>query len=184
MRDRQAAMGEVEADRRHHREAELALPVDGIAAGERLAAALRQPRSCTSSASGTKSLQESLELGEHRRDVGGAIAGIVLLHQRVVGIEPERRRRAAPPPRAPARRRLRAPAGSRSSRSWRAGRATAARSACAPASGARRTPTGRQVMLVYCRRNSRDGGLSAPRSAPRCSAAAIQSAISGAVAWR
>ena len=39
---------------------------------------------------GDEVLEEGLEPIEHRRDVGGAVAGIVLLHHRVIGLEAER----------------------------------------------------------------------------------------------
>ena len=81
-------MGEVEADRRHHGEAELALAVDWIIAGESLERRFRQPLLLHIKRFRHEFLEEGLEIGEDRRDVGGTIAGIVLLHQRVIRVEP------------------------------------------------------------------------------------------------
>src|SRR5690606_28093714 len=82
--------------------------------------------------------EEGFQFGEDGRSLGNARARVVLLHHRVVGSElPAPRRGVAPPP-AQARSRPPAPAGSPPSRSWRAGPATAARSACASWSGVRR----------------------------------------------
>ena len=156
VRDRQAAVGEVEADGRHHREPELALPVDRVGARERLQRALGEPLFLHGERLGHEILEEALQLGEHRRDVGGAVARdrtAPSAHHRAAG---RARRRAAPPPRAPAPRRLRAPAGSPPSRSSAADRATAARSACVARVCRSTNSVGRQVMLVYCRRNSRN----------------------------
>ena len=140
---------------RHHREAELALLVDGEGRAQRLQRRLRELLLLARERLGHEVLEEGLERREDRRDVGGAVAGVVLLHQRVVGIELqhagtqrgflahqgddafERRLEAgpvalgaelAPHLLAPHRRRR---------------------------SGAGRTRSGRQVMLVYWRSNSR-----------------------------
>ena len=51
---------------------------------------LAQPRLLDRQRLGHEALEEGLQVGEDRRDVGGAVAGVELLHQRVIGSEAER----------------------------------------------------------------------------------------------
>ncbi len=85
MRDGERAVGEVEADGPHGRKAELALLVDGVGTVERLARTAGEPGLLHAQGLGDEVLEEALQIGKDAVDVGHAVAGIVLVHQRVIG---------------------------------------------------------------------------------------------------
>ena len=87
MRDGQAAARDVEAHRRHHRQPELALLFDRIAARQRAQRVGLEALRLHLEGARHEIHQEALQLVEQRRDVGGPAAGVILLDQRVVGIE-------------------------------------------------------------------------------------------------
>ena len=80
-------MVEVEADRFHHQQAELALPVDLIGTLQGFERVPAQALGLMLERHRDEALEEGLEIVEDRGDVGGAVARIELLHQCVIGGE-------------------------------------------------------------------------------------------------
>ena len=77
-------MSEVEADGPHGGEAQFALPLDGEGAVERPARPCGKAPLLRGECRGHEVLEEALQIGKHRIDVGSAIARVVLVHKGII----------------------------------------------------------------------------------------------------
>ena len=89
MGDVEPAMGEIEPKRLHHREAEFALLFNRERALDRFGRAPGVAAFLRIECLGHEIDEEGFEFFENRGDIGNAVAGVELLHQRVIGGQPE-----------------------------------------------------------------------------------------------